>query len=65
MELDLSAQEQKKDSARLHLQDFVRRLAVALGTDISDYAHISPETLVHKASELVQVSSKTYQVMRL
>lgn len=53
--MDLSAEEQKKESAQHQFQDFVRRLSVAIGTDISDYAHISPETLVHKATELVQV----------
>lgn len=53
--MDLSAEEQKKDAARHQFQDFVRRLSVALGADITDYTHISPETLVHKATELVQV----------
>lgn len=55
LEMDLNAEEQKKESARHHFQDFVRRLSVALGTELSDYAHTSPETLVHKATELVQV----------
>lgn len=55
--MDLSAEEQKKESARHQFQDFVRRLSVALGTDVTDYTHVSPETLVHKATELVQVSN--------
>lgn len=55
LEMDLNAEEQKKESARNQFHDFVRRLSVALGADISDYAHVSPETLVHKATELVQV----------
>nr|CAI5855773.1 unnamed protein product [Callosobruchus analis] len=58
LEMDLSAEEQKKESARLQLQDFVRRLSIALGADISDYSHVSPETLVHKATELVQETSR-------
>lgn len=57
LELDLAAEEQKKEAARNSFQDFVRRLAVALGSDISESSHMSPESLVHKASELVQVSS--------
>lgn len=55
LELDLNAEEQKKEAARLQFQDFVRRLSVALGSDLLDYTHISPDSLVHKASELVQV----------
>ncbi|KAJ8953106.1 hypothetical protein NQ318_013450 [Aromia moschata] len=58
LEIDLHAEEQKKESARLHFQDFVRRLSVALGTDVIDSAHISPEALVHKATELVQETSR-------
>lgn len=55
LELDLAAEEQKKEAARNAFQDFVRRLAVALGSDIAESTHFSPESLVHKASELVQV----------
>uniref|UniRef100_V5FY46 Coiled-coil domain-containing protein n=1 Tax=Anoplophora glabripennis TaxID=217634 RepID=V5FY46_ANOGL len=58
LELDLHAEEQKKEAARLQFQDFVRRLSVALGSDLLDYPHISPESLVHKASELVQETSR-------
>lgn len=56
LELDLNSEEQKKEAARNSFQDFVRRLAVALGSDIADSTHMSPESLVIKASELVQVS---------
>lgn len=52
----MSAEEQKKETARNSFQDFVRRLAIALGSDVTDSTHMPPETLVHKASELVQVS---------
>lgn len=54
-EMDLASQEQKKESAWLQMQDFIRRICIALGSDMSDSANISPEALVHKASELVQV----------
>lgn len=56
LEHDLSSEEQKKETARNSFQDFVRRLAIALGSDIAESSHMSPETLVHKASELVQVN---------
>lgn len=59
LELDLAAEEQKKESARNSFQDFVRRLAVALGSDISETSHTPPESLVHKASELVQVNKNS------
>lgn len=55
LELDLNAEEQKKDSARLQLQDLIRRLSVALGVDLAESSHLTPESIVHKASELVQV----------
>lgn len=55
MEMELNAEEQKKEAARQQFQDFVRRLSVALGADVVDSSSITPEALVHKASELVQV----------
>lgn len=55
MEIELNAEEQKKEAARQQFQDFVRRLSVALGADVVDSSSITPEALVHKASELVQV----------
>ncbi|KAK9891617.1 hypothetical protein WA026_015581 [Henosepilachna vigintioctopunctata] len=57
-EMDLASQEQKKEAARLQMQDFIRRLCVALGSDISESTHMSPEALVHKASELVQDTTR-------
>ncbi|ENN82830.1 hypothetical protein YQE_00797, partial [Dendroctonus ponderosae] len=54
LEIELSSEEQKKESARLQFQDFVRRLSGALGVDAVDTSSISAEALVHKASELVQ-----------
>lgn len=55
LELDLSAEEQKKESARHSYHDLVRRLSGVLGTDTCDGAHMSAENVVHKATELVQV----------
>lgn len=55
LEIDLAAEEQKKDAIRNSFQDFTRRLAVALGSDLADSPHMSQESLIHKASELVQV----------
>ncbi|KAH1019990.1 hypothetical protein HUJ04_009725, partial [Dendroctonus ponderosae] len=52
LEIELSSEEQKKESARLQFQDFVRRLSGALGVDAVDTSSISAEALVHKASEL-------------
>ncbi|KAK5643627.1 hypothetical protein RI129_007472 [Pyrocoelia pectoralis] len=58
LELDLSAEEQKKDSARTAFHDLVRRLSIALGADITEGTHLSTEALIHKASELVQETSR-------
>ncbi|XP_048517705.1 coiled-coil domain-containing protein 170 isoform X2 [Dendroctonus ponderosae] len=58
LEIELSSEEQKKESARLQFQDFVRRLSGALGVDAVDTSSISAEALVHKASELVQETSR-------
>lgn len=54
-EMDLTAEEQKKESARHSFHDLVRRLAAALGADSCD-GHFSTENLMHKAGELVQVN---------
>lgn len=56
LEMDLTTEEQKKETARNAFQDLVRRLSVALGTEPCESAHMSTEALVHKASELVQVN---------
>ncbi|EFA02357.2 coiled-coil domain-containing protein 170 isoform X2 [Tribolium castaneum] len=58
LELDLNSEEQKKESARLQLQDLIRRLSVALGLDLAESTHLTPESIVHKASELVQETSR-------
>lgn len=42
----------------MQFQDFVRRLSIALGADFADYAHVSLELLIQKASELIQVRYK-------
>ncbi|KAK9680112.1 hypothetical protein QE152_g39349 [Popillia japonica] len=58
LEMDLTTEEQKKETARNAFQDLVRRLSVALGTEPCESAHMSTEALVHKASELVQELSR-------
>jgi hypothetical protein len=44
-----------KDAQRKAMHEFVRRLSTALGTEYSETMLSSPEGLIHKASELVQV----------
>ncbi|XP_065158638.1 coiled-coil domain-containing protein 170 isoform X2 [Atheta coriaria] len=57
-ENQLCSEEQKKENARQGLNDLVRRLAVALGVDFCDASHVSTESLIHKAAELVQETSR-------
>nr|XP_012232065.1 PREDICTED: coiled-coil domain-containing protein 170 [Linepithema humile] len=54
LEHNISEEIQLKERARLNLQDFVRRLAHALNAEYCETAHHSPETVIHKAEELVQ-----------
>jgi hypothetical protein len=44
-----------KEAQRKAMQDLVRRLSSALGTDYSETMLSSPDGLIHKSSELVQV----------
>jgi hypothetical protein len=44
-----------KEAQRKAMQDLVRRLSSALGTDYSEAMLSSPDGLIHKASDLVQV----------
>lgn len=55
IEMDLNAEEQKKESARHSYHDLVRRMSAALGVESCD-GHFSAESIVHKATELVQVN---------
>lgn len=55
LELECSSEEQQKENARCQFHDLIRRLSVALEVDFCDNTHAhSPETLIIKASELVQ-----------
>ncbi|XP_061382736.1 desmoplakin isoform X5 [Danaus plexippus] len=55
LELECHNEEQQKENARCQFHDLVRRLSVALDSDFCDTAHThSPESLIIKASELVQ-----------
>ncbi|XP_026315755.1 coiled-coil domain-containing protein 170 [Hyposmocoma kahamanoa] len=55
LELECHNEEQQKENARCQFHDLVRRLSVALDAEFCDTTHThSPETLIIKASELVQ-----------
>ncbi|XP_041981993.1 coiled-coil domain-containing protein 170 [Aricia agestis] len=55
LELECHNEEQQKENARCQFHDLVRRLSVALDSDFCDTTHTrSPESLIIKASELVQ-----------
>ncbi|XP_044733617.1 coiled-coil domain-containing protein 170 [Chrysoperla carnea] len=61
LEMELSSETQMKDAARNQLNDLLRRLASALGTDFCETGHghgLSPEAVVHKAAELVQETAR-------
>ncbi|GFG36972.1 hypothetical protein Cfor_05393, partial [Coptotermes formosanus] len=58
LELECHSEEAMKDAQRKAMQDFVRRLSSALGTEYSETMLSSPEGLIHKASELVQETSR-------
>lgn len=55
LEIECSSQEQKKEAARNALSDLVRRLSIALGVDCCEGVHMSPDTVICKATEIVQV----------
>lgn len=55
LEIECHNEEQQKENARSQFHDLVRRLSVALDAEFCDTTHThSPETLIIKASELVQ-----------
>ncbi|XP_047530531.1 coiled-coil domain-containing protein 170 [Vanessa atalanta] len=55
LELECNNEEQQKENARCQFHDLIRRLSVALDSDFCDTNHThSPESLIIKASELVQ-----------
>ncbi|XP_056648311.1 coiled-coil domain-containing protein 170 [Diorhabda sublineata] len=58
LEFDLNTEEQRKESLKIQVQDFVRRLSVALGAELLDFSYISSESLVHKAAELIQETAR-------
>jgi hypothetical protein len=55
LELECNSEEAMKEAQRKAMQDLVRRLSSALGTDYSETMLSSPDGLIHKASDLVQV----------
>ncbi|CAK1601003.1 unnamed protein product [Parnassius mnemosyne] len=59
LELECHNEEQQKENARCQFQDLVRRLSAALESDFCDTTHThSPESLIIKASELVQETAR-------
>ncbi|XP_049789264.1 coiled-coil domain-containing protein 170 [Schistocerca nitens] len=58
LELECHSEETMKESHRKAMQDLLRRLSAALGIDYSDTAPSSPDSLVHKAAELVQETTR-------
>ncbi|CAH1110880.1 unnamed protein product [Psylliodes chrysocephalus] len=58
LEFEVNSNEQKKETLKMQFQDFVRRLSIALGADFADYAHVSLELLIQKASELIQETAR-------
>lgn len=58
LELECNSQEQKKEAARNALQDLVRRLSISLAVDCCEGVHMNPDTLILKASEIVQEATR-------
>ncbi|KAJ9583754.1 hypothetical protein L9F63_021917, partial [Diploptera punctata] len=58
LELECHSEETQKEAERKAMQDLVRRLSTALGTEYSEAMLSSPDGLIHKASELVQETSR-------
>ncbi|XP_023723104.1 coiled-coil domain-containing protein 170 isoform X2 [Cryptotermes secundus] len=58
LELECNSEEAMKEAQRKAMQDLVRRLSSALGTDYSETMLSSPDGLIHKASDLVQETAR-------
>ncbi|XP_046388712.1 coiled-coil domain-containing protein 170 [Ischnura elegans] len=58
LEIECSSEGKMKETSRRAMQDFVHRLSNALGSEILDSSVSSPESLVHRASELVQETAR-------
>lgn len=53
IECDLSNEESQKEALRSQLHDFTRRLALCLGMDVCETTHLSPDTVLTKAGDMV------------
>jgi chromosome segregation ATPase len=53
LECDLVAEETHREQAKTHLSDLVRRLCLCLGIDVCETSHLTPETILGKAGEVV------------
>ena len=58
LELECHSEETLKEAEHKAMQDLVRRLSTALGTEYSESMLSSPDGLIHKTSELVEVSKE-------
>ncbi|XP_068085256.1 coiled-coil domain-containing protein 170 [Anabrus simplex] len=58
LELECNSEESQKDANRKALIDLIRRLSGALGLEYTEAMISSPESLIHKAAELVQETAR-------
>ncbi|XP_071453834.1 coiled-coil domain-containing protein 170 [Hetaerina americana] len=58
LEIECTSEGKMKETSRRAMQDFVSRLSNALGSEILDSSISSPESLVLRASELVQETAR-------
>ncbi|GLH16416.1 Uncharacterized protein GBIM_20689, partial [Gryllus bimaculatus] len=54
LELECNSEESMKEAHRKAFHDLIRRLSSALGLEYSEAMVSSPESLIHKTTELVQ-----------
>lgn len=53
MECDLGTEEGQKEGLKQQLHDLIRRLALCLGLDVCETTHLSPDTVLTKAGDMV------------
>lgn len=53
MECDLGTEEGQKETLRTQIHDIVRRLALCLGMDVCETTHLSADTVLAKAGDMV------------
>lgn len=58
LDMERSSEEQNKKFTQRNMIDVVKRLATALGAEPTEFTTV--ETISHKASDLIQVPSRSY-----